>query len=175
MRRFSKSHDGTNDIDGLLWDAASRPRGEFSRAAVRALERHRRDPRLWGLSRVSFACAVLVFMLGTLASFGAASYAASGAKQAASVAKSALAADKAVTLVKKSAAQDEYPQERPARTTRVTPTPLSSTKASIRTQGGGLPFTGAGLAGTFLGSLLLVGAGMALRRASYARIANRRG
>ena len=110
-------------------------------------------------SRLVFASAFAVIVLGALASFGGAGYAASGANQAAAAVKSA--------IVQKTSAGDEYGDK-----AAVQPAPVvkgvavTQTKSATKpvTSSGTLPFTGLSLIGTLALGGALVGVGIALRR-----------
>jgi hypothetical protein len=110
-------------------------------------------------SRLVFASALVVFVLGATASFGGVGYAASNATAAATAVKNAV----------KSAATDQYGDEEPVQPPATggveggaaggSDSPVGSAPAS-----GTLPFTGLSLVGTVaLGFALLI-AGIALRR-----------
>jgi hypothetical protein len=132
-----------------------------------------RPMRRW--SRVAFAGAMTVFMLGTFASFGGIGYAASSAKEAAKgitrIAKPAKQTKLAVRTTK-SSAQDQYGQD-PV-------TPVVNTKPKVAKKppqvagifkppaavasSDELPFTGLGLGATGALGLLLLSLGALLRR-----------
>jgi hypothetical protein len=112
-------------------------------------------------------------MLGTFASFGALSYAASGTTSAVSAVKRVVVENKAVKR-EKSSAQDQYSQP-----SVVTPKQTAKPKASaggvagqvskpstsaVATPSGTLPFTGSGLLGTAALGLVFLALGIALRR-----------
>jgi hypothetical protein len=180
--------------DGLARELrASRP--ELSEGFVDALSKHvdagGRHSRWHRWSSVSFAGALTVLVLGTLASFGGLSYAASGTKQAVKTVRHAVA-PAGPQVVQKSAAQAQYGQPRVTichngRTITVSqaavPTHLRhgdtvgacgvAGATAERTgqgvlgssaSGGTLPFTGISLGVTVLLALLLVSLGLALRR-----------
>jgi hypothetical protein len=151
-----------------------------------------RRSRLHSWSRVSFAGALTVLVLGSLASFGGLSYAASGTKQAVKTVRHAVAPSRP-QIVQKSAAQAQYGQPRvtichKGRTITVS---QAAVPAHLRhgdtvgacggvagataertaggvlgssASGGTLPFTGISLGVTVLLALLLVSLGLALRR-----------
>jgi hypothetical protein len=113
-------------------------------------------------SRVAFAAAITTFMLGTFASFGGLSYAASGASTAAQAVERVVVEQ--VPLVREnSAAADQYgpavtpPAEEEAAS-------VAGTVAGAEAASGTLPFTGVSLAMTLLISLGLIGGGVMLRR-----------
>jgi hypothetical protein len=117
-------------------------------------------------SRVAFASAVSVFVLGTFASFGGLGYASSGASDTYSAVKKIAVAHKLKVAVHKTSAADQYhPTTTPAPFTPPSSNgPGSGVAAAVATQGNTLPFTGFSLLGTFLASLGLIGAGIFLRR-----------
>ena len=123
------------------------------------------SPRAW--SRLVFAAAVSVFILGTFASFGGLSYAASGATSTYKAVEQVVVKHKLTVSVKTSSASDQYPKQ------VLTPPVVSPTKktshkhhvaAVAPVQSNTLPFTGFSLLATFVLSLALIGAGVALRR-----------
>ena len=73
------------------------------------IEEGNRRSRLYSLSRLSFAGALTVLMLGTLGAFGGVGYAASGTKAVVDVVQRAVAPSKP-QAVDGSAAQDQYVQ-----------------------------------------------------------------
>lgn len=124
-----------------------------------------RERRAW--SRVAFASALSVFVLGTFASFGGLGYASSGASNTYNAVKKVVVVHKLKVSVHKSSAADQYsqPTTKPsAFTPPSTKGPNSGVAAAVNTQGNTLPFTGFSLVGTFVASLALIGAGIFLRR-----------
>jgi hypothetical protein len=132
-----------------------------------------RTPRHW--SRVAFAGALTVFMLGTFASFGGLGYAAESVQSAASSVTRVVKTQKASAPTKQSAALTQYgPQTvtppAPAKQTFTPPAAPKTVKvAGISTPAASessdeLPFTGLGLAATAAFGLLLLGLGAFLRR-----------
>jgi hypothetical protein len=122
--------------------------------------------RAW--SRPAFAAAVSVFILGTFASFGGLSYAASGATGTYGAVKQVVVKHKLTVSVHTSSAEAQYPHKpkppkggpfKPPQTPHQQPTGNVATAESST-----LPFTGFSLLATFLVSLALIGAGIALRR-----------
>jgi hypothetical protein len=123
------------------------------------------SPRAW--SRLAFAAAVSVFILGTFASFGGLSYAASGATDTYKAVQKVVVKHKLAVSVKKSSAAGQYPSKPLTPPTVTAPAKTSPTQAVAgvaAVQTNTLPFTGFSLLGTFVLSLLLIGAGIALRR-----------
>ena len=119
--------------------------------------------RAW--SRVAFASAVSVFVLGTFASFGGLGYASSGASDTYSAVKKIAVAHKLKVAVHKTSAADQYhPTTTPSAFTPPATNNSAGVNAAVKVQGQTLPFTGFSLLGTFLASLGLIGAGIFLRR-----------
>lgn len=122
-----------------------------------------RSRRAW--SRLAFAAALSVFVLGTFASFGGLSYAASGATQTYQSVKKVVVTHK--VTVRHSSASDQY-GPKPSKVTPskpAKPKPHGAVAAAVSpAQSGTLPFTGLSLLGTFVVSLALIGLGVALRR-----------
>lgn len=120
-------------------------------------------------SRLAFAGAVSVFILGTFASFGGLSYAASGADGAYHAVKAVPTGHLHFTVQKSSATAQYAPTPKPPKTVAPSQTqgvagaqatlPATATKTS-----GSLPFTGLSLATTAILSLVLIAAGLLLRR-----------
>jgi hypothetical protein len=130
-----------------------------------------RRPRGAVGSRIAFAAAITTFMLGTFASFGGLSYAASGASTAARAVERVVVEQ--VPLVREnSAAADQYgPAVTPPTVEVAKPAnrDVAGTVAGTAAASGVLPFTGLSLATTLLISLGLIGAGVALRRRELRR------
>jgi hypothetical protein len=178
------------------------PSTDLVRSLSSRIEDDLRRTRLYSLSRLSFAGALTVLMLGTLGAFGGLSYAASGTKSVVNVVKRAVAPSTPRT-VQRSAAQDQYapkkitichhagPRKRVTITISENALPahlahgdtigpcggvagVSATRTAGGSAAGGalgatasqgnLPFTGLALGGSVGLSLLLIGAGVALRR-----------
>lgn len=165
-----------------MWEARNRRRSdrhlearlhsarpEADEALVRniagALE-PRRQPRAW--SRVAFAAAFTTFVVGSFASFGGISYAASGATNAVHTLTKLAKAEKVV--IPNSAAADQYtnPGEEegqgqgPAEETQGVG--VQSAGGVQGTASGTLPFTGLSLLATMLLGLAMITTGLALRR-----------
>ena len=159
---------GNRGTEEALRALRSEPRPEFaSELTERVLAQRPVRRRAW--SRAAFASAMAVFMLGTFASFGALSYAASGASNAASVVKRVVVTHK-VVVRKVSAAQDQYSQ--PKVVTEVKQKESAGGVAGAQTppstssvgSAGSLPFTGTGLLGTVIAGMALIALGVLLRR-----------
>jgi hypothetical protein len=162
------------------------PSDEFVRVLAQRLDGGRK--RLYAASRFSFAAALTVLVLGSLASFGGVGYAASGANQAFTAVKQIVKLS-SPHVVRKTAAQDQYEPKKvtichkghtikisrsalPAHLRHgdtIGPCPAGSgtlgagTLASVGS-GQNLPATGLSLGATALLSLALLLGGVALRR-----------
>jgi type VI protein secretion system component VasF len=122
----------------------------------------RRTPALW--SRVAFAAALAVFILGTFASLGGVSYARPGAVGTYEAVKQIVVVHKLKVSVPTSSAASQYPKK-PTKKPVFTPPKVHHGKTgAVAAQTGTLPFTGISLLGTLLLSLALIGAGIVLRR-----------
>jgi hypothetical protein len=122
-------------------------------------------PRAW--SRLVFASAVSVFILGTFASFGGLSYAASGATGTYHAVKQVVVKHKLTISIPTSSATAQYPHnplKPPSVVAPVKKSPTHAVAGATPVQSGTLPFTGLSLLATFVLSLALIGAGIALRR-----------
>jgi hypothetical protein len=123
-------------------------------------------------SRVAFAAALTVFMVGSFASFGGIGYAAASAQDAAKSITRIVAPAKQTKLQAretKSAAQDQYgsqtftpPAAEPK--AKVKAKVASVSKTQVAAVSGELPFTGIGLGATALLGLTLLALGTFLRR-----------
>lgn len=158
-------------VDGVLRSSAPRPSDDLvaglsERVLATAPKRVGRG------SRTAFASALAVFMLGTFASFGGLSYAASGAQTASDVVKRVVAPAKVEKKqAKRSAAAAQYgeaqvPQPEPQATNDPTPEPVVQVAGATTppVQSDTLPFTGLGLGGTAALGLALLALGAFLRR-----------
>lgn len=118
---------------------------------------------LW--SRLAFASAVAVFILGTFASLGGLSYARPGAVGTYQAVKQVVVAHKLKVTVHTSSATGQYPKPPHKKPPVFKPPKPHKTTGSVAAQSSGtLPFTGFSLLGTLVLSLALIGAGIALRR-----------
>jgi hypothetical protein len=123
------------------------------------------QPHAW--SRLAFAAAVSVFILGTFASFGGLSYAASGATGTYDAVKQVVVKHRLTVSIPTSSATAQYPKKPLTPPTVVAPAKTSHKHhagAAAAVQSNTLPFTGFSLLATFVLSLALIGAGVALRR-----------
>jgi hypothetical protein len=117
-----------------------------------------------------FVTALVVFMLGTFASFGGVSLAAQGARQTVSAVAHVTVAPKRV-VHRTTAASDQYGKTATVVkavkvVTKAKPKakPAAAVLAATTTKKGTLPFTGISLLATVLLSLVFVSAGLILRR-----------
>lgn len=138
-------------VDTVLREARAMPREQFvaSLSNRMVIAPPAVSPRSHGGSRVAFALALTVFMLGTFASFGGLGYAATTAKQ--------------------SSATAQYGEENvPNASTTSKPKPPPTVQVAGTSTGAPskdtLPFTGYGLGGTALIGSLLLALGVFLRR-----------
>ena len=180
-----------DDLGAVLRASRPEPSRDFVDTLSERIASDGRRTRLRGASRLSFAAALTVFMLGTLASFGGLGYAASSTK----------GAFKKVAALEgpsagRSPASDQYVEKvvicHNGHTITVSRSALPAHRrhgdtigpcgvlgaSASRTLGGGalsattssgaLPFTGMSLAATVLASLVLMTLGFALRRRANA-------
>jgi hypothetical protein len=123
-------------------------------------------------SRFAFAAALTVFMLGTFASFGGLSYAASSAQTTASAMKQIVAPAKVQKQKHHSSASTQYGEQSVLTPPVAKPKPkkpdptvkVAAATAGSPPQSGTLPFTGYGLGMTAAIGSLLLALGVFLRR-----------
>ena len=115
-------------------------------------------------SRLAFAAAISVFILGTFASFGGLSYAASGATDTYSAVKQVVVKHKLTVSVHKSSASGQYPPAPTKKHVVKAQKPKQHVLGVQQAAGGTLPFTGFSLLGTFVTALVLIAVGIGLRR-----------
>jgi hypothetical protein len=125
-------------------------------------------------SRLAFAGAISVFILGTFASFGGLSYAASGAAGSYHTVKQVAVDHTLFVSVNKSSATDQYsPKPKPKPKAKPKPkhhqkshtaTGVAGVQDAVIKSSGTLPFTGISLLTTFVVSLALIVGGIMLRR-----------
>jgi hypothetical protein len=157
---------GRSKLEAALRRNRAEPSAEFVDDLARRLVPERPSPRrAW--SRLAFAAAVSVFILGTFASFGGLSYAASGVTGTYKTVKQVVVTHKLTVSVHTSSAAAQYPHKpkKPPKAGPFTP-PGATAKApaGVAAAQSTLPFTGISLLGTFLLSLAFIGAGIGLRR-----------
>jgi hypothetical protein len=155
------------DLERKLRDARAEPRaGLVDELARRAGGSTRRG----GLgSRLAFGASLTVMILGTFASFGGLSYAASGGTSALRTIQKVTTAH--TVVVAHSSADSQYPKAgvKPA-VKKVTHKKAPAHQVLGTTvQSGTLPFTGISLLVTVLLSLALMGGGLLLRKAERNR------
>ena len=116
-------------------------------------------------ARLAFAASLTVMILGTFASFGGLSYAASGSTSALRTIQKVATAH--AVVVKHSSADSQYPKAAVKPAKHVTRHQVAPKHQVLGTtvQSGTLPFTGVSLLVTVLLSLALMGGGLLLRRA----------
>lgn len=164
----TRRHNGVDSaLRGARPDASEELVAELSGRVLAAS--HRTSPRAHRGSRVAFALALSVFMLGTFASFGGLGYAATTQAQE-SQKQSATADDCDDANGKQSAAGKQYCEEK---LPDLTVAPLTPPSASVgvaaqstppQSTSDTLPFTGYGLGGTALVGSLLLALGVFFRR-----------
>ncbi|MEJ7567588.1 MAG: hypothetical protein WKF41_04905 [Gaiellaceae bacterium] len=144
--------------------------GSVRQASNRQVRRH---------SRVAFAAAMTVMMLGTFASFGALSYAATGASETVQTVKR-IVHGQAPPVRKTSAASDQYaPKANVAVVVKKKAAPakpvgqvlgaVAAPNAQVASSGE-LPFTGLSLGATAILGFGLIGLGVFLRRREASRV-----
>jgi hypothetical protein len=112
MWRRRKSYGTGPELEAALRSQRIEPREEFVEGLSRRLAEPPAARRAW--SRVAFATAVSTFILGTFASFGGLSYAASGAAGAYHTARQVAVEHTLKVSVHKSSAADQYaPKPKP--------------------------------------------------------------
>ena len=173
---------GSDDVERRLRASRARPREEFvsqvtgsvRQASNRQVRRH---------SRVAFAAAMTVMMLGTFASFGALSYAATGASETVQTVKR-IVHGQAPPVRKTSAASDQYTptanvavvvkkKAAPAKPVGQVAGKVAGKVAAPNAQvasAGELPFTGLSLGATAILGFGLIGLGVFLRRREASRV-----
>jgi hypothetical protein len=164
MWKRRRSYGAGSELDQGLRAHRAEARNEFVdelTGRVLAQRPHRRPA--W--SRIAFAGAVSTFVLGTFASFGGLSYAASGATGTYHAVKQVAVKHTFIVSTHKSSAASEYPP------TPKPPKPPHGVAGGIAgvSSGGTLPFTGLSLLATLIVSLALIAAGVALRRRERSR------
>lgn len=154
MRGIWRNEDG--DLDRRLSRLREEPSEPLLDSIVAGIGG--RQPRAW--SRGAFAAAVVTLIVGTFASFGGVSYAASGANEAVHAVSH--------TVRVQSSAEKQYKPAKTIRVASVHPTtkPVTPTVA-VKAQT--LPFTGYSLIWTAVAGFGLLLVGVALRRREHRR------
>ena len=191
MKRFRPRRQ--DELASELGASRPEPSPEFVQTLSDQIGAKDRRVPLNVASRLSFAAALTVLMIGTLASFGGLGYAASGTKEAAIAVKDIVAPSRP-QVVHGSAAQDQYGPQKvtichkghtitisrsalpahlahgdfvgtcPAGAGGVAGAGAGQTLGLASQSGNSLPGTGLSLGATVLASLLLTTLGFALRR-----------
>lgn len=162
MRFWRRPED---ELEAQLRAARAEPRPDFVHELGRSIGRATRA-RHRG-SRLAFAGALTVFMVGSFASIGGLSYAAAGASEAITVAKR-VAAENQIQLRDRSAATDQYapdvaPVFQPPVAAEAIQPPVAA-EAIPPAELDVLPVTGISLAATAAVGFGLILLGVALRR-----------
>ena len=159
---------GRDDVERQLRESRALPTDEFV-ANVAGSVRRASSHQTRRYSRVAFAAALSVMMLGTFASFGALSYAATGASETVQTVQR-IVTGQAPVARKSTSASDQYaPKENKAVVVKEKATPTgqvaqATTRPTAQVATGQLPFTGISLGATAALGLSLVGLGIFLRR-----------
>ena len=164
MWSYRKSRRERSNAEDALREYRASPRDEFVRSLSTRIAKERpRVQTAW--SRLAFAGAVSALMLGTFASFGGLSYAASGAASSYGAVKQVIAQKKVAVTIHKSSADDEYgepgDEEEQGSAGEEKTNAVAATAAA---EAGSLPFTGISLVLTVFIGCLLVALGLILRR-----------
>jgi len=161
-----RSHPRDAKLETALRSRRAEAPADFVAALSRRVEGSPAAPRrAW--SRVAFAAALSVFILGSFASFGGLSYAASGASHTYDAVKQVVVKQKLTVKVHTSSAADQYPpppaphQVKGVHVQKKAPKPPAAPQVAPAST---LPFTGFSLAATLGLSLALIAGGILLRR-----------
>jgi hypothetical protein len=161
MRRFSKMRGEAGRLERDLRAARPEPRADFLLALSKDLSKAA-PRRSRSASRLAFALALTTFMVGSFASFGGLSYAASGAASAAKAVKHVVASNQPRSLSSTSAAQQYGPPATPPSSGTAGEAAGAGAAAGVQTN---LPFTGISLLLTAVLGLAFLASGLVLRRA----------
>jgi len=161
MLRFFGERGEAGRLERDLRLGKPEPRADFVLALTKQVGGSTR-PRRRSASRLAFALALTTFVVGSFASFGGLSYAATGATSAADVVKSAAFSHDPRAKAITSAQVVHGPGEAPAAA-------AAGQGAAAGVGAESLPFTGISLALTAALGLALLAAGLLLRRAEKRR------
>jgi hypothetical protein len=159
-----KRHKNTPDeLEARLRSHRPEARDEFVDGVAHSIRASvTRRPR--ASSRLAFAAAISVFILGTFASLGGVGYAASGATGAYHAVK--VKSGHLVFHVHKSSAAAQYSPTPKVHKVKHSAAGVAGVQAKLKQAkpAGTLPFTGLSLLSTAILSLVLIGLGLMLRR-----------
>jgi hypothetical protein len=164
MRRFFGERGEAGRLERDLRLSKPEPRADFVLALTKHVAGSTR-PRRRSASRLAFALALTTFVVGSFASFGGLSYAASGATSAADVVKSAVTSHNPRPNSRTSAQQVHQPPAGPESNAAGG----AAAAPASQVAGSNLPFTGISLLVTAVLGLALLGSGLILRRAEKQR------
>jgi peptidoglycan/LPS O-acetylase OafA/YrhL len=158
---------GKAELETVLRNQRVDAREEFvERLSERVLANPPVTRRAW--SRAAFAGAVATFILGSVASFGGLSYAASGAAGTYHTVKQVAVKHTLFVSVNKSSAAAQYapkPKPKPKHHRRhQSAAGVAGLQSAVSKPTGTLPFTGLSLLTTLVVSLVLIATGLFLRR-----------
>jgi hypothetical protein len=159
MSRFSRMRGEDGRLERDLRAGRPEPRADFLLALSKNVATSSPRSARRG-SRVAFALAVMTFMVGSFASFGGLSYAASGAASAAKAVKHVVASDGRRSL--QSSAKAQYSAPTPPTNEQGT-AGESAGAGQVAGVQSSLPFTGMSLLVTVMLGLSLLSAGLILR------------
>lgn len=165
MRNWRRMFGARSELEGVLRSQRVEAREEFvDRLSERVLAEPPAARRAW--SRVAFAGAVSTFILGSVASFGGLSYAASGAAGTYHTVKQVAVKHTLFVSVSKSSAAGQYaPKPKPKHHSRhQSAAGVAGLQSAVSKPSGTLPFTGLSLLTTLVVSLALIATGLLLRR-----------
>jgi hypothetical protein len=166
MRKWRRMFGARSELEGVLRSQRVEAREEFvDRLSERVLAEPHAARRAW--SRVAFAGAVSTFILGSVASFGGLSYAASGAAGTYHTVKQVAVKHTLFVSVRKSSAADQYaPKPKPKKhhARHQSAAGVAGLQGAVSKPSGTLPFTGLSLLTTLVVSLALIATGLLLRR-----------
>src|SRR5215207_10183874 len=157
MWKRRKSFRGGSEVEAALRSQ----RVDADQSFVESLSDHvlaERPEARAGRSRLAFAGAVSVFILGTFASFGGLSYAASGAAGTYHAVKQVAVKHSLIVSVPKSSAAAQYAPKPKPHKTQPPKVAVAGTQTGVAgvagvSSGDALPFTGVSLLATFILSL----------------------